>query len=86
MGPHLDTGGSRGVGYRVSADGGNVKVHMTVFKNKIHQALEGIEAYIWTHKWTNDLIFSLKLFPETEVKLAKTFVRIQIEMKLANAE
>lgn len=61
LGPHLDTGGSRGVGYRVSADGGNVKVHMSVLK--IKQALKGIGAYIWTHKWTNDLCFFFP--PET---------------------
>lgn len=48
LGPHLDTGDSRGVGYRVSADGGNLKVLMSVFKNKICKALEGIGAYIWT--------------------------------------
>lgn len=73
LGPHLDTGGSRGVGYRVSTDGGNLKVHMTVFKSKIHQALEGIGAY----KWTNDLFlfFSLEPFLETEVKLAQLLLK-----------
>lgn len=63
MGPHLDTGGSRGVSYRVSADGGNLKVHMSVFKNKIRTALEGIRAHIWTHKWTNDPFFPPETFP-----------------------